>query len=258
MNKKLMLFNTITCALLWLVIFAGFTDTINTAQPAGTDDPSEADDNMRRIQGGFQELLNVDHYFPLTGTAISDADAGEHRKILFHAPIASTPTVAADHGDLRIKDVSAKAELHWTDEDEQEVQITSVGKILSASLDMKDEDDMSSDSATHAATQQSIKAYADSIAPAPDADGNNGTGSYSLGNGLIIKYGRLNVSATSTGTLTFNVAFPTACFQAVAVLGEATGQNVDNWFVDNIIAASFDITNNAPAQKQFHWIAIGR
>ncbi|KKM02738.1 hypothetical protein LCGC14_1781410, partial [marine sediment metagenome] len=103
----------------------------------------------------------VNHIADKTGTEVSAADSGEHRNILFNAPIASTPTVAANHGDLRIKDVSAKAELHWTDEDENEVQITSVGKIFSASLDMKDQDDMSSDSATHAATQQSIKAYVD-------------------------------------------------------------------------------------------------
>ncbi len=119
-----------------------FSSTYDTATPAGSDSPSEADDRMREIKAAVQERENVDHYWPLTGTEVSDADTGEHRKILFHAPIAATPTVAADHGDLRIADVVGKAELHWTDEDENEVQMTSVGKILGDSLknDSVDED----------------------------------------------------------------------------------------------------------------------
>ena len=49
----------------------GFTDTIDTSLPAGSDNPAEADDNMRRIQGGFQELGNVEHDYALTGTEIT-------------------------------------------------------------------------------------------------------------------------------------------------------------------------------------------
>ena len=111
-------------------VSTSFSDKLDTALPDGGDDPAEADDNMRRIQGAVQELLNVDHIADKTGTEVSNADSGEHRKILFHAPIASTPTVAADHGDLRTKDVSSKAELHWTDEDENELQLTSKGNNL--------------------------------------------------------------------------------------------------------------------------------
>ncbi len=137
-KNKITLFNTITCILIWCFLAAGFTDIIDTALPQGSDDPAEADDNMRRIQGGYQELLNVDHLFDLTGTAISDADSGEHRKVLFHIPIASTPTVAADHGSLRTKDVAngavTLAELHWTDEDEQELQLSSAGNNLASDV----------------------------------------------------------------------------------------------------------------------------
>lgn len=106
-----------------------FNDTFDTATPAGTDSPTEADDRMREIKAAVQERENVDHYWPLDGTEVSDADAGEHRKVLFHEPIDATPTVAESHGDLRIKDVSGKAELHWTDEDENEVQLTDAGEI---------------------------------------------------------------------------------------------------------------------------------
>lgn len=106
-----------------------FSDTYDTATPGGGDSPTEADDRMREIKAAVQQRENVDHYWPLTGTEVSDADAGEHRKVLFHEPIAATPTVASNHGDLRLKDVAAKAELHWTDEDENEVQLTTAGSM---------------------------------------------------------------------------------------------------------------------------------
>ena len=114
-----------------------FNDKLDTARPAGSDDPAEADNNMRRIQGAVQELLNVDHIADKTGTEVSDVDSGEHRKILFHAPISSPGSIAANHGQLFIKDVAGKAELHWMDEDENEIQLTSGGGLhSSATLDV--------------------------------------------------------------------------------------------------------------------------
>ncbi len=111
-----------------------FSNTFDTATPAGSDDPAEADDRMREIKAAVQERENVDHYWPLTGTQVSDDDAGEHRKVLFHAPIAATPTVAPNHGDLRIKDVAngtdTKAEVVYTNEAEAELQLTANGKNL--------------------------------------------------------------------------------------------------------------------------------
>ena len=65
-----------------------------------------------------------------------------------------------------------------------------------------DEDDMSSDSDTSLATQQSIKAYADNISVV-DKSTDSGTvtegdeGSVTLGGGLIIKFGTANVNASS-------------------------------------------------------------
>ncbi|KKL45829.1 hypothetical protein LCGC14_2351720, partial [marine sediment metagenome] len=98
-------------------------------------------DNMRRIQGAVQELLNVDHIADKTGTEVSAADSGEHRKVLFHAPIAATPTVAENHGDLRIKDVGGKAELAWTDEDENELILTNKGNNLANATYLKATDE---------------------------------------------------------------------------------------------------------------------
>lgn len=58
-----------------------FSSTYDTATPAGTDSPSEADDRMREIKAAVQERLAVEHRFALTGTEVSAADTGEHTDI---------------------------------------------------------------------------------------------------------------------------------------------------------------------------------
>ncbi len=136
-----------------------FADTYDTVSPAGGDNPTEGDDRIRETKAAIQERENVDHYWPLTGTEVSDVDTGEHRKVTLR--VGSAPSAVANKGFVYAKDVAGKAELFYIDEDGNEVQITSGGKILSASLDSKDEDDMTSNSASHTATQQSIKAYID-------------------------------------------------------------------------------------------------
>lgn len=104
-----------------------FSDTFDKAAPAGGDDPSEADDNMRRIQAAVQERENVDHYWPLTGTEVSDEDAGEHRKVTLR--VGDAPDAVANKGFVYAKDVSDKAELFYRDEDGNEKQITNAGKL---------------------------------------------------------------------------------------------------------------------------------
>ena len=56
-----------------------YNNLIDTNLPDGGDDPAEADNNMRRIQAGFQEILAVEHNVDLTGTVIT-GDAG-HKDI---------------------------------------------------------------------------------------------------------------------------------------------------------------------------------
>jgi len=58
-----------------------WTYTYDTMTPDGLDDPSEADDRIRETKLALQERLAVEHNFPLTGTEVSDADAGKHGDI---------------------------------------------------------------------------------------------------------------------------------------------------------------------------------
>ena len=273
------------CLVLWVAVIVyatTFSDTYDTATPAGSDDPAEADDRMREIKGAVQERENVDHYWPLTGTEVSDADSGEHRKILFHAPIAATPTVAADHGDLRIKDVSSKAELHWTDEDENEIQLTSKGNNLANDTYLTGTD------AAGTGSVNLIKAGTNDLATLPDSaemasnaapvedeaiankkyvDDNVGSANWTptsyageesitFPNGLIFKQGTVAAS-TNPQTITFGAAFPTAAVSASANGGHTT--IVDQaCVIDSLGTASMIIRNNAVGTlTTFHWQVWG-
>lgn len=92
-----------------------------------------------------------------------------------------------------------------------------------------DEDDMNSDSATALATQQSIKAYADSLADITpqssdnyDLDSIADSGSVDIG-GLILKFGNFELNSDDEVTLTFPTAFPTACLMVMTQDTRGTG-----------------------------------
>lgn len=94
-------------------------------QPAGSTKVRLSDDQIRANNDALQDAISRDHKFPTSyGT-----DAGEHTRVKFTAPI-TTPTSAANKGFLYSKDVGAKAELHWEDEDSNEIQLTSAGKLM--------------------------------------------------------------------------------------------------------------------------------
>ena len=122
-KKLLPLLILISC--LGVVYATTFSYTYDTATPAGSDDPAEADDRMREIKAAVQERENVDHYWPLTGTEVSDADAGEHKKVTLR--VGSAPSAVADTIILKAIDVDGIAELHAIDENGNAIQLTSGG-----------------------------------------------------------------------------------------------------------------------------------
>jgi len=133
-----------------------FSDTWNGAweiAPADIDDVGDGASEIRELKLAIRERLEADHYFDPAGT---DADHGEHKQITLHEPIA-TPGNIANKAFLYGKDVGDKIELHFLDEDDNEIQLTSAGLLNPALL--LDEDDMASDSEDYAPTQQSVKAF---------------------------------------------------------------------------------------------------
>jgi len=101
-----------------------------TTYPLGSESPTVLDSHGQNTRKGFQERLDIDHVFAVDGDGGMDgADTGKHKQITFVDPI-STPTAGASEGILYSKDVSDKAELHYVDEDTNEIQISSAGNLL--------------------------------------------------------------------------------------------------------------------------------
>jgi len=86
------------------------------------------------LNGKYKFILTDENDVPIwtedevAGLGVDVLDASATQVITFHAPI-STPTTAPNKGFLYTRDVTGKAELHYLDEDDQEVQITSVGYL---------------------------------------------------------------------------------------------------------------------------------
>lgn len=101
-------------------------DAANEAAPGATDLVSGGDDAIRNLKTDIRERMAKDHYMDIAGT---DADHGEHSKITFHGPQVK-PAAVENKGFLYTKDVGAKVELFWEDEDGNEIQLTSAGVLL--------------------------------------------------------------------------------------------------------------------------------
>ena len=126
-----------------------------------------------------------------------------------------------------------------------------------AEVSILDEDDMTSDSATALATQQSIKAYVDTTTAFTPSTYIGGE-SVTLPNGLIMKFGTITVGSNATATVTFGNAFPNSCLVVNATFNENRGTSGDEVHVSahNIGASSFQLTN-ATSSSLVGWQAFG-
>jgi hypothetical protein len=100
-------------------------DASYEALPTNDNYVYEVDNYIRELILNIRERVAKDHYFDIAGT---DADHGEHSKITFQAQSAK-PTAVANKGFLYTKDVSAKVELFFEDEDANEIQLTDGGQV---------------------------------------------------------------------------------------------------------------------------------
>ena len=233
-----------------------FNDTFDKATPTGSDDPAEADDRMREIKGAVQERENVDHYWPLTGTEVSDTDAGEHRKVTLR--VASAPTAVADKGIVYAKDVSAKAELFYRDEDGNEIQITTGGVLNVSTL----QDGAVLAAATEAADPARTvadKAFVDAVDSADDftPSAYAGEESVTLPNGMIMKMGQTARTDNNTA-VAFGDAFPNAVISIIVTAQDDTTTSLIETPTVNIPTVNgFSIYAEQFRYDPYHWIAIG-
>lgn len=101
-----------------------WTYTYDTTTPAGSDAPSVIDDRIREVKAALQERQNTDHYWPLTGTQVSDANAGYHRQVTFYDSGNSGTDPC-----LGIVEVDGVYEMKFLDSADNTMQLTSAGMI---------------------------------------------------------------------------------------------------------------------------------
>ena len=127
-----------------------------------------------------------------------------------------------------------------------------------AEVSILDEDDMTSDSATALATQQSIKAYVDSSAQTFVPASYAGEESVTLPNGLIMKFGSKSVSGDSTASVSFATAFPGSIVQVQLTFKTNIPLNNDAGLsAISQTTSGFTIQNGASGTETISWMAIG-
>lgn len=101
-------------------------DAAYKAVPADTDVISEGAQRIRHLKEDISERAAVDHSWA------GDTEDGKHSKVTLR--VQASVTEEADAGILYSKDASGKAELHYKDEDANEIQLTSGGAINVSAL----------------------------------------------------------------------------------------------------------------------------
>ena len=122
-----------------------------------------------------------------------------------------------------------------------------------------DENDMSSDSDTSLATQQSIKAFA-GMTPVQNGSGGGYSGGESLTfpNGLTMKFGRVAATSDSDYTVNFAENFNTAVISAMAITNVSASETLNAQIVGTPGVGSMVVgIRNENHLTGFYWQAIG-
>jgi len=130
------------------------------------------------------------------------------------------------------------------------------GQTIPSEVNILDQDNMSSNSATSLATQQSIKAYVDNLgvhSPTSYAGGQSTT----LPNGMIFKSGQVSVTSNTAQTVTFGSAFPNGIVSVVATIVENTNNDRNSVKIGTQSASAVTIRNTTSDDLDYNWIAIG-
>lgn len=140
------------------------TTAISETTPAGDSNIALGDNRIREYKTQNREILEVDHNYPSSG---QDVDAGKHKKVSL---IEQADIGTGDTGlpILGAQTVSGKPELMFTDEDDNDVQITSGGSIKGDSIKVSNNTYLKSKDAAGTGTVDLIKADANDVAVVPD------------------------------------------------------------------------------------------
>ncbi len=194
-------------------------------------------------------------------------------------------TIEVNSDALRLKDSSSKTtgvtfakmqhistaqvlgRLSASEGDVEEVGVVIGGSgdagVLFDNDDMLDNSDTAGGSATRGATQQSIKAYVDASSTdgfTPTASASD-TKSVTLPNGLIMKFGRVVASGSTTTTINFSDFggnFTNDIFSVVLTPERSGGETNPTRLNAAPSTSSFVIKNHLSGDTDVDFIAIGR
>jgi len=125
MKKNNITFAATIILIAWFPLMLGLWDK---DKPAATLSLRSSNPLLLANQSALEDALGQDHEFSTGGN-----NSGKHLQVTFDDPLSAAPaTVAASEGVLYTLDVSSKAELHFEDEDENTLQITSGGDLYSS------------------------------------------------------------------------------------------------------------------------------
>ena len=97
----------------------------NENSPAGTDSITLGDNRIREMKSQIREVMDIDHKFASSG---QDADNGKHDQVSLLEK-ADIGTGAEGKPILGAQTVNGKAELMFTDEDDNDIQLTKAGVV---------------------------------------------------------------------------------------------------------------------------------
>ena len=99
---------------------------LNEDSPAGSDNINQGDNRIREYKTQNREILEVEHDYPTSGNS---ATAGQHKQVTLQEQ-ADLGTGAVGATILGSQTIDGKGELVYTDEDDNDVQITSGGTLF--------------------------------------------------------------------------------------------------------------------------------
>ena len=215
-------------------------------------------------------IINTNGSFGPTDTVTNTNLNSVADAATFNDPVDETTleliTTGEDSGKLRIKangvgttQIAASSVTKAKIENVDNMKVlgnTSGSSAAPQEVDVIDDDTMATATDTTLATSESIKAYVDS-APNFTPSTYAGEESVTFPNGLIMKWGSLDMTASSTSTVTFATAFSTIVNVQVS------------WQIDNndstppvrlkspISNESIEIRNLIGGTAKVYWQAIG-
>ena len=201
---------------------------------------SVADSYPTTLAAPFYIVINPDSATNREVVLVTAVDTGT-KQLTTSVPNRYLPGSAASSGLSHSSGTAvrmAPLQQHIEDlNDRIDVNFNEAATEIVAGNAVKDEDDMTSDSAVHIATQQSIKAYVDSQVTAQDLDftGTTGTGQVDLDSQTFNIVGTTNEIETAATDQTLTIGLPSSI--TVDVTGDLTG-NVAGDLTGNVTATS--------------------